>query len=1487
MKKFLRINLLIMLVMVSLLGLYACNETEIISINAEGYKTEFLLEENFSINQDKIRVYVTRKDGVQGNISVDNLVIDDNLTIMKNDYISIDFSKYDKTKLGEYEIKINYLGTKLEYTYKVKVITKEFDKDSYKVNGYTGEYDGKAHKIEVIQDIGATVLYGEKEGEYNLEESPEYINAGLYKVYYKISKEGYEPDIEGSETIEITKAKLIVKTKNQTISYGEEVRNTGCDYVGFVEGDSEDSLSGELKILSDYNVGDNVGKYEIIASGYEEKNYIITYEKGILEVKKSANGLKAEIMNVTYGEKLTLIIENKSGGEVRYKYQKKGTASWPNGLPENAGEYTIEIYSSETLNYLPKTLQIENVIIYPKELTITPNIVNIEYNEEYIENGVNIEGFVNNETESVLSGELRYVTTYKKGDDAGEYKVLIDGLESENYNIIFNQGILMVEKAENPIKITLSDRIYGEDITYSVDNDLLQNDIVVLYKSTQSNVYGIDKPVRAGTYNVKFTQEGTKNYKDYEKVFDLTIKQKEVQLKWSNTEFIYDGEEHIPQAEVENLEQGDECQVIVSGGKIQSNEIGYIATAINLTNTNYCLPIEEDKKTVTFIINKIIVDVPVSGGGKTKYTGLLQKSTIEATDDYIVYENKGGIEAGQYPVILKLADSINHKWSSTANNLVEINFEILPVNDNEILKCSIKSFIYGTNEEPEYEARYGNIIVEYKEKSQGDIYYTETKPTDVGNYIMRVRVIATESFNFCSDSCEFSILKAIPNYALLDTITVEINTSKKDIELPEDDLGKWYWSDSNYVFEELGTKIDYLNFIPTDTKNYERVERVVVTINVIDSSLKNFNPEDIIVTAYKGNYGYIYEGATATIELKENISDATITYSSSLTGEFVEENIRFTEIGEYDVYFKISKQGYNDYIVKSTVTILDYIQEVVCYDNLGVLKGSQPRLDQITLTATYVSGKEVNVNGSEFETYNFSSSVIGEQQLSLQKDGIIYENVLKICVYDTTITTLKINTYNEQENNFVLYATKESEKQYSVDFNNKNNFAFTSIEPQLNGDDNIRIEEILGQYILDERSASLLLNIKIRIMKSNYSFMYYDYYTLKINYNITMFSFKLGNSQSIYNDELDEYTINDTIEQSYKSLKVQYGEIVGIYNDDCIDYNEENNLLNIYNLEYFTFDKYQKMIIEVKVNNFVYYAKINVNKISLPVNKVTINNIDYEIFGIEDILTIKTEFNTIYELLIKEYGNYYVNYRATSGENLWLNDISGSITIELIENSNENIGTFYVCKSNNIQECIQTITIKLLKDNYIDKFVLSTNKGNSNLEIENRVEFTFFNSLQFEVRQNYSGEIYLNGELFNFDDITQNILIAGVNTLKVQIRNNSNEVVYEKDIELYVLEEIENEQYLFRVTLKYGTNFENEDAITYNNLVYTLSENYNLIKISCGSEVDKPFDMKLSYNGVILPQNQECSLKKGNNKFEILLIIQNSILYKLNFTIVY
>lgn len=61
--------------------------------------------------------------------------------------------------------------------------------------GFEGDYDGQAHGITVTvitPESGATVKYGTEEGSYTLAESPTYISAGEYKVFYKVEAENYE-----------------------------------------------------------------------------------------------------------------------------------------------------------------------------------------------------------------------------------------------------------------------------------------------------------------------------------------------------------------------------------------------------------------------------------------------------------------------------------------------------------------------------------------------------------------------------------------------------------------------------------------------------------------------------------------------------------------------------------------------------------------------------------------------------------------------------------------------------------------------------------------------------------------------------------------------------------------------------------------------------------------------------------------------------------------------------------------------------------------------------------------------------------------------------------------------------------------------------------------------------------------------------------------------------------------------------------------------
>ena len=75
---------------------------------------------------------------------------------------------------------------------------------SVTAKGYNDVYDGAAHGITVTATSGATIKYGTTEGNYDKTFSPTYTDAGNYKVYYQVTKDGYTT-FTGSATVVISK----------------------------------------------------------------------------------------------------------------------------------------------------------------------------------------------------------------------------------------------------------------------------------------------------------------------------------------------------------------------------------------------------------------------------------------------------------------------------------------------------------------------------------------------------------------------------------------------------------------------------------------------------------------------------------------------------------------------------------------------------------------------------------------------------------------------------------------------------------------------------------------------------------------------------------------------------------------------------------------------------------------------------------------------------------------------------------------------------------------------------------------------------------------------------------------------------------------------------------------------------------------------------------------------------------------------------------
>ena len=101
-------------------------------------------------------------------------------------------------------------------------------------------------------------------------------------------------------------------------------------------------------------------------------------------------------------------------------------------------------------------------------------------------------------------------------------------------------------------------------------------------------------PKNAGTYYVRATVAGNKNYATGSATATFTINKRTAEFTWGNTEFIYTGTEHSIEATVKNAISGDQFTLVYTDNK--KTEAGnYTAKVTDLGNPNYELP--ETEKT--------------------------------------------------------------------------------------------------------------------------------------------------------------------------------------------------------------------------------------------------------------------------------------------------------------------------------------------------------------------------------------------------------------------------------------------------------------------------------------------------------------------------------------------------------------------------------------------------------------------------------------------------------------------------------------------------------------------------------------------------------------------------------------------------------------------------------------------------------------------------------------------------------------------------
>lgn len=380
-------------------------------------------------------------------------------------------------------------------------------------------------------------------------------NAGDYSSKFTLSiGESYTENYSLSDdTItkvwSIKKVRLTLGVKDRTgdnaLTYGDTVSYSASDVIvtGLV-GDDTVAVLGEFefeyKLSSSGDYGSalpkNAGNYTVIAS-INSTNYTSTYTEGNLEIKKAiltvtvsdaqytygtVGGCEIDIAGFKYGEVLkrnpydttpnSIII---SGNRKLYDAKNNVELSMNGSSFIAVGTYQYRPHCSAK-NYDFEYIYGDYVIV-PKNIEVTATLKNpLTYGDELISSNVEINYYNDGKIDSEVENTLTYITSYKKGDNAGDYAITARGLRctTGNYNITYPQSTFTVAPKNVTVKPIEQKIFYGDSIKLGLDyletiEWVKSEDVFVFYNNinyefkTTSGEFSSTVPTGAGDYKYR------------------------------------------------------------------------------------------------------------------------------------------------------------------------------------------------------------------------------------------------------------------------------------------------------------------------------------------------------------------------------------------------------------------------------------------------------------------------------------------------------------------------------------------------------------------------------------------------------------------------------------------------------------------------------------------------------------------------------------------------------------------------------------------------------------------------------------------------------------------------------------------------------------------------------------------------------------------------------------------------------------------------
>ncbi|SDZ83183.1 MBG domain-containing protein [Pedobacter hartonius] len=318
-------------------------------------------------------------------------------------------------------------------------------------------------------------------------------------------------------TLSVTPAPLNIKANDIERAEGQPNPIFAFTYTGFVNGDLAADLTAAPIATTTAVQTSPKGAYPITVTGASSPNYAITYTEGQLLVKGVQTIVYNDLPAVSYGDaNFTPAASSETGLQPVFAADNLNVAAIENGRVKiiAAGTANISATFPATADFVAVTVS-KPLVVAKRTLIVRADSKSKLYGQANPSLTASYDGFVNGETlATAVSAPAILTTTATPLSQVGTYAITGSAASAQNYTLVYEAGVLTVDKAVLTVTADNKTRAFGLDnpvFTFKYTGFVnAENESAVQIPALAATTAVASSP--AGTYPITLSGASDENY---------------------------------------------------------------------------------------------------------------------------------------------------------------------------------------------------------------------------------------------------------------------------------------------------------------------------------------------------------------------------------------------------------------------------------------------------------------------------------------------------------------------------------------------------------------------------------------------------------------------------------------------------------------------------------------------------------------------------------------------------------------------------------------------------------------------------------------------------------------------------------------------------------------------------------------------------------------------------------------------------------------